>query len=462
MGGDEPSSPPGGGALSLGAVHPVLRQEQGQVRQLRLADLQEPALRGLLLPRVRAAPRPADVLRRERLPEDLQRPEARDHVPHTPHPLQDPLGVRADQPDVRLRARRSPGVHRARPRPDGRAHRRTPGPAAGPHHPRAHPRLRVRPHPEEPAPEDRASLDRRGPGRLHARPLGSSRRHDDSRRGSDRQGAEDLQERVRGAVGTRGLQLRPRGVRVHRSALRQGGDPAVPVHLAEEHRRGQPRRHLPAGVPDQARGVRRGLRQVAEGALQALPRQAEAERFRQEHIPEPRTDVVQRGLRRGGEPVGRDGRRHHGEPLRGGGRHRPALVTRRLGHQPPHGTDGPLREPLAELHGPGHRAVPRLRPERRHRGFLRPDGEGAQPLPGLGPRRPHRQTHSRRPRRGHVPLPSPRRAPRRLRGPEGGGLGHLDRGPRQRPVQEPDPGRVLRLRSAGLSRREPRSSTAGG
>ena len=99
----------------LGPVHPVLRQEQGQVRQLRLADLQEPALRGLLLPGVRAAPRPADLLPRERLPEDLDRPQARDAQADPGDLLQDPLRVRADEPLPGLHPRGGGGLHRAAP-----------------------------------------------------------------------------------------------------------------------------------------------------------------------------------------------------------------------------------------------------------------------------------------------------------------------------------------------------------
>ena len=65
-------------------VRPLLREEQGQLRQLRLARLQEPALRGLLLPRVRAAPGAASSsYAGERVPEGLGRPEARDPTPRS-------------------------------------------------------------------------------------------------------------------------------------------------------------------------------------------------------------------------------------------------------------------------------------------------------------------------------------------------------------------------------------------
>ena len=196
--------------------------------------------------------------------------------PDSGHPLQDPLGVRADEPLPDLPARGGPRLRRADPRPAAAAHRRAPGPAERPHPARADPRLRVRHDSARPLPAGHSPLDRRGPRRVLPRALGPPRPDDDPRRRDHGPGAQALAGRVRGLQRPARLQHGPRLLRVHGGALRQGGDPAVPLHPAEGHPRRQRRRHLPAGLPHHARGVRRGLRQVAEGALQALPRQAAA------------------------------------------------------------------------------------------------------------------------------------------------------------------------------------------
>ena len=81
-------------------------------------------------------------------------------------------------------------------------------------------------------------------------------------------------------VRTPRLQPRPRRLRVHREPLRQGGHPAVPLHPAQGDPGRHHRRHLPAGLPHLPRGLRPGLREVAAGALQALPRQGAAQRLR--------------------------------------------------------------------------------------------------------------------------------------------------------------------------------------
>src|SRR6185369_1011947 len=85
--------PPRGGCARPGPVRSLFREEQGRLRQLLLARLQEPALRGLLLPRVRAAPRPRRVLCGERVSEGLGGPEARDPLPDPAHPVQDAFRV---------------------------------------------------------------------------------------------------------------------------------------------------------------------------------------------------------------------------------------------------------------------------------------------------------------------------------------------------------------------------------
>ena len=138
-------------------VHPLLREEQGQVRQLRLARLQEPALRDLLLPRVRAAPGAAELVPREQLPQDLDRPQARDAGADPGHLLQDPLGVRADEPVPGLRAGGRRGLHRAGEEPHGDPDRRAARPAAGADHPRDDARLRLRPDPARHRLRDRSS-----------------------------------------------------------------------------------------------------------------------------------------------------------------------------------------------------------------------------------------------------------------------------------------------------------------
>ena len=171
-----PASPPWlAAAARARPVRPLLREEQGQVRQLRLARLQEPALRGLLLPGVRAAPgarsSPTWRARYQKVSSGLKheigaahprrsstRP-TRSSSRRTSIPTFVPEGVLAFAEPVR-------GPH-------GAAHRRAPGQAAGPHHPRADARLRVRPHPAQPHAAQHAAVDRRGPGRLHARRPGT-------------------------------------------------------------------------------------------------------------------------------------------------------------------------------------------------------------------------------------------------------------------------------------------------
>ena len=76
------------------------------------------------------------------------------------------------------------------------------------------------------------------------------------------------------------LQPRARGVRVHRVEVGQGRPAAVPVRAAQERHRRR-RERLRGSVPAQARGVRRAVRQVPEGSLQAVPRQGAAGRLRQ-------------------------------------------------------------------------------------------------------------------------------------------------------------------------------------
>ena len=201
----------------------------------------------------------AHLLPGERLPEALLGPEARDP------------GARSRSSSTRptpssSRRTSSPsfvpegvaGLRRARPRPHGAAHRRAPGPPAGPH-----------PHelthvfafdliPREPRPARHPALDRRGAGRLLPRALGPARPHDDPRRRGHRPGAEALagassrpsRGRLVYNMGHACFEFMEarygkEGIRQFLYTLRKG-------ILGGEHRG-----HLQAGLPQHARGVRR-------------------------------------------------------------------------------------------------------------------------------------------------------------------------------------------------------------
>ena len=71
------------------------------------------------------------------------------------------------------------------------------------------------------------------------------------------------------------LQPRSRGVRVHRVEVGQGRTAAVPLRAAQERHRRR-RQRLRGSVQAEARRVRRAVRQVPEGPLQAVPRQGAA------------------------------------------------------------------------------------------------------------------------------------------------------------------------------------------
>ena len=302
-----------------GPVRPLLREEQGQVRQLLLAHLQERALRDLLLSRVRAAPGAAHRVSRERLPEAVHRPEARDAEADPGDLLQDPLRVRADQPVPGLRAGGGGGVHRAAAQPHGDPDRRAARPAAGADHARADARLRVRPDPARARLRHHAAvaaaLGRRGSRGLLPRDVGAARPDDGPRRGAHRQGAAPVTRAVRAALGPAGLQHGPRRLRVHRVALRQGRHPAVPLHAAQGAPGRRARGALQAGLPHDTRGVRRLFRQVAEGALQAVPRPPAPGRLRPRPVAQPREDQLHAGVRLLAEPVRRDRGTRHRQPL---------------------------------------------------------------------------------------------------------------------------------------------------
>ena len=253
------------------------------------------------------------------------------------------------------------------------------------------------------------------------------------------------------------LQPRPRRLRVHRGPLRQGGHPAVPLHLPQEPRGRRDGRHLPAGLPDEAGGVRRGVREVAEGALQALPRQAAPERLRQG--PLARTRKRRPSPRSSPLPPAPPGRSSPPSPATGPTARRDiVLLSARDGSVIKNLTKGFT----GDVRGPGHqrglrgRPLHRLLAHRRHRGLLRAAGQEAQPVPRLRAHRRHRPPH--RPGRGPGPgaLPASRRegsAPGRAQGRR---VGHLPRRPGHGGAQEPDRGRVLRHRPPDLAGRDHR------
>ena len=155
------------------AVGPVLRQEQHPLRQVRVAHLHDRPLRDLLLPGDRAASRAGRRLRRERLPADQRRPEARPVVQGAADPVQDAQRVRAGErrrPARRRKASaRSPSRCRQRMRA---ADRRSAGPALRPHRPRADAPVRVRHHPAGADPPQRAAVGERRAVGLRARRSG--------------------------------------------------------------------------------------------------------------------------------------------------------------------------------------------------------------------------------------------------------------------------------------------------
>ncbi len=222
-----------------GPVHPLLREEQGQVRQLRLAGLQEPALRDLLLPRVRAAPRAprrptlesgyqklSSGLKHEIVaahprssstrptPSSSRRTSIPSFVPEGVLAFAEPLRGRMvlpiDEPPDRLQ-----GLITAR----------------------ADPRLRVRPHPPQPSSSATSRC-----GSTRAWPTTCAGMWDPLDLMMIRDAAVTDQVPKLSRVefeafsGATRLQPGPRRLRVHRGPLRQGGHPPVPLHLAQEHR----------------------------------------------------------------------------------------------------------------------------------------------------------------------------------------------------------------------------------
>jgi len=288
-----------GRGLRAGALRPLFRQEQHPLRQVRVEDLHDRPLRDLLLPADRAASRARGRLRRERLPAGLGRPETRPLVQGAADPVQDAQRVRAAERRAARRVERGRGRLRgADARPDAAADRLAVRSALRPHHPRAHAHLRVRHHPAVAHPPQRAAVGERGAVRLRARPLGADRPHDGARRRRRRHRPED--ERAAGLrqLGQPAPDLQPgaRGVRVHRGEVRQGRHPAVPLRAAQERDRRR-RRRVRGSAADEEGRVRRGLRALPEGSLQAVPRQGAAGRLRAGSGAEPGEDAVRRGAR---------------------------------------------------------------------------------------------------------------------------------------------------------------------
>ena len=88
-------------------LHPLLRQEPDPLRQLRLAHLPDRALRDLLLPGDRAAPRTHRRLRRERVSARQLRAEARPLDEAAADPVLDRQRVLAAERDSRRRRRKA-------------------------------------------------------------------------------------------------------------------------------------------------------------------------------------------------------------------------------------------------------------------------------------------------------------------------------------------------------------------
>ncbi len=325
----------GRGCRRADAVRPVLRQEQDPLRQLRVAHLHDRPLRDLLLPGDRAAPRADHQLRRERLPAGQLRPEARPRLQGPARPLQDAERVPAAEHRAERAAGRRARLRRAVPRPHGAADRRAVRRALPADHARADAHLRVRHHPALAAPPRPAAVGRRGARRSHDRLLEPVRPDDGARRGDLRHDPAD--ERLPGRGVRRrppALQPRSRRVRVHRVALGQGRAAAVPVRAAQERHRRR-RERLRGSVPAQGRRVRRAVRQVPEGPLQAVPRQGAAGGLRPQPRAEAREDAVRRGRLDRAVAVGRpDGGRGR-QPQGSGARHRPDVDQGRQGHPQP-------------------------------------------------------------------------------------------------------------------------------
>ena len=86
------------------------------------------------------------------------------------------------------------------------------------------------------------------------------------------------------------LQPRSRGVRVHRIALGQGRPAAVPLRAAQGRDRRR-RERVRRSVQTEAGGVRRAVREVSEGSVQAVPRQGAAGRLRPRSRAQARQDA---------------------------------------------------------------------------------------------------------------------------------------------------------------------------
>ena len=120
------------------------------------------------------------------------------------------------------------------------------------------------------------------------------------------------------------LQPRSRRLRVHRGAVGQGGAAPVPLRAPQERHRRR-RQRLRGSLQAEARRVRRTVRQVPEGPLQAVPRQGAAAGLRPRSRPEARQDAIRLGHLDRAVPLRRPDRRHGGQPQGPGARHHPAV-----------------------------------------------------------------------------------------------------------------------------------------
>ena len=347
-----------------------------------------------------------------------------------------------------------------------RAHRRAARQAAGPHHPRADPRLRVRPHPAQP----RCSGTSR---------CGSTRAWPTTMRGTWDPSTSMTDPRRRGHRPDPKLcrSTEYRGFSTRASSTTSATPPSSSWRPASARRASGSsstrcaRTSWAAGMEDIYQQAFRmkpeefdeAVREVAEGALQALPRQAAAERLRQatsrpNHEKTPFTQVFAFSPSPSGEMVAaltgnRGGRR--------GGR-RAALGPGRRGDPQPH----------QRLHRASSRTSPShdefvagrsigFDPAGRHGRLLRAHEQAAQPailVSVLDGRR-----HAPRPGRarpGAGSLPAARRPPRALRRACKDGVSDifmLDL--RRARSKNLTAGRVRRRRSPDLAGRQAWSST---
>ena len=203
--------------------------------------------------------------------------------------------------------------------------------AAGPHHPRADPRLRVRPHPAQPGAAHGPAVGGRGPGRLQ-------------------RGIWDSLDLMIGAR-RRGHGAGPASCRASRSTA-GSSEPALVYNLGHAAFEFIEARYGKEGIRQFLYTFRKnivggGMEDIYQQAFRIKPEEFDEafekwlkerfkpfrdkqrpERLRQGPLPEPGEDVLHPGLRLQPQPLGRDDRRHHRQPRGGRGGHHPALGAR--------------------------------------------------------------------------------------------------------------------------------------